>query len=182
MDRVVDAPVAAQREPVGDPLSGGDLDGGGAVVGGEVIPAGEAGDADDVADHGAGDDGADAEDLRHGGAAGLDRCGQLRTGLAQLDIEIAQVGQELAGEFVAGLGDGAGRGDLPEDAGGLAGADFLAEAARHQRAEHGVEPAGDLVAGPGQVPVPLRPHLQHHRVVIGGHLPDGPGTQRRDRH
>ena len=30
--------------------------------------------------------------------------------------------------------------------------------------------------------MPFGPHLQHRRVVIGGHLAAGPGPQRRDRH
>jgi hypothetical protein len=55
-------------------------------------------------------------------------------------------------------------------------------AAGDQVAEHGVQPAGDLVTQPGQVPVTLGPHLQHRRVVLGGHLAAGPGPQRRDRH
>jgi len=37
--------------------------------------------------------------------------------LEQLGIEVTQVGQELAGELVAGLGDGPGRRDLPEGPG-----------------------------------------------------------------
>ena len=45
-----------------------------------------------------------------------------------------------------------------------------------------MQPAGDLVTQPGQVPVPLGPHLQHRRVVLGDHLAAGPGPQRRDRH
>jgi hypothetical protein len=45
-----------------------------------------------------------------------------------------------------------------------------------------VEPARDLIAVPGQVTVALGPDLQHRGVVISGHLPTGPGPQRRDRH
>ena len=52
MDGVVDAPVAAQRQPVGLAVPGGHLDRGGAVVGGEVVAAGEPGHGDDVADDG----------------------------------------------------------------------------------------------------------------------------------
>ena len=51
----------------------------------------------------------------------------------------------------------------------------------HQLAEHRVKPAGDLVTGPGQVPVPLGPHLQHRRVILGHHLAPGLRPQRRDR-
>ncbi len=182
VDGVVDAPVAAQRQPAGDPPSGGHLDGGGAVAGGETVAAGEPRDVASVADHGAGDDRAHAEDLGDGGAAGPDRCGQLLPGLAPLGIEVAQVIEELAGELTAGLGNGAGRRDRSQDAGGLACGDFLAEAARQQLAQHGVEPAGDLVAGPRQVPVPLGPHLQNRGVIAGCHLPPGLGAQRRDGH
>ena len=55
-------------------------------------------------------------------------------------------------------------------------------AAGDQVAEHGVQPAGDLVAGPGQVAVPLSPHLQYRPVVIGDHLAADRGPQRRDRY
>jgi hypothetical protein len=113
-----------------------------------VIPAGEPGDVASVADHRAGDDRAHAEDLGEGSVARPDRCGQLLLGLAELGIEVAQVLEELAGELAAGLGDGAGRCDRSQDAGGLACGDFLAEAAGDQLAQHGVEPAGDLIAGP----------------------------------
>ena len=44
-----------------------------------------------------------------------------------------------------------------------------------------LQPAGDLVARPGQVAVALGPHFQHCRVVLSGHLPPGPGSQRRRR-
>ena len=60
--------------------------------------------------------------------------------------------------------------------------DLLRVTAGDQVAEHGVQPAGDLVTQPGQVPVPLGPHLQHRPVVLSGHLLAGPGPQRRDRH
>ena len=32
-----------------------------------------------------------------------------------------------------------------------------------------MQPAGDLVAGPGKITMPLRPDLQHHGVVVGEH-------------
>jgi hypothetical protein len=102
VDRVVDAPVAAQRQAVDLPVPGGHLDRGGAVIGGEVIAAGEAGQVADVTDNGAGDHGADAEDLREGGAGVLDRGGQLLAAVAQLGVQAAQVGQELGGELGAG--------------------------------------------------------------------------------
>jgi hypothetical protein len=68
-----------------------------------------------------------------------------------------------------------------QDAGGLRRGDLLADAAGHQLAQHRVQPAGDLVAGPAQVPVPLSPHLQHCRVVLGPHQRAGRRPQRRDR-
>src|ERR1039457_6342068 len=46
-----------------------------------------------------------------------------------------------------------------------------AEAAGDGFAQHRREPAGGLVAGPGQVTVPLGPPLQHGAVVIGGYFP-----------
>ena len=53
------------------------------------------------------------------------------------------------------------------DVGGLACADLVAEAARHQVAQHGIEAAGGLGAGPARAPAVLGPHLQHRRVSLG---------------
>src|SRR5690348_18388905 len=61
MDGMVEAPVAAQRQPVNLPLPRGHPGRGGAVAGGEMVPAGEPGHGDDVADDGGGDDRPDAE-------------------------------------------------------------------------------------------------------------------------
>jgi hypothetical protein len=58
--------------------------------------------------------------------------------------------------------------------------DLLGHAAGHQLAQHGVEPARNLVLRPAQVPVPPRPYPQHRRVIIGCHRAAGPGAQRRD--
>src|SRR5215472_11736925 len=60
---------------------------------------------------------------------------------------------------------GARWGNLLEEAGGLAGADLLADPAGHQVAHHRMQPAGGLVAQAGQVTMPLGPHLQHGGVV-----------------
>jgi hypothetical protein len=136
-----------------------------------VVSAGEACDITGVADYGAGDDRADTEDLGERGPARPDRRGQLLLRLAQLGIEAAQVTEELPGKLAAGLRDHAGRRDRIQDAGGLACGDFLAEASGHQFAQHRVQTAGDLVAGPGQIPVPFGPHLQHRGVVLGDHRP-----------
>jgi hypothetical protein len=102
VDRMVDAPVAAQGQPVDLPVSRGHFDRCGAVIGGEVIAAREAGHVADVADDGPGNHGADAEDLREAGAGGPDRGGQLLPGPAQLGIQVAQIGQELGGELGPG--------------------------------------------------------------------------------
>src|SRR5262249_27780162 len=53
--------------------------------------------------------------------------------LAQLGIEAAEAGEELAGQLTARRGDRIRGADLPEEAGGLPGADLLADAAGHQR-------------------------------------------------
>ena len=132
VDRVVDAAVAAQREPVDLAVPGGHLDRGGAVIGGEVIAAGEAGHVGDVADDGAGDDRADAEHLGEGGARDLDRGSELLAGAAQLGIQAAHVLEELSGKLGAGHLDGTGRGGLPEDPGGLNCGDLLGDAAGDQ--------------------------------------------------
>jgi hypothetical protein len=44
-----------------------------------------------------------------------------------------------------------------------------------------VQPAGDLVAGPGQITMPLRPDLEHHGVTVGDHWTLSLGTQSRHR-
>jgi hypothetical protein len=46
--------------------------------------------------------------------------------------------------------------------------------------QHRVQPAGDLGAGPAQVPVPPGPDLQHRRVIIGPDRQAGSRAQRRD--
>ena len=84
--------------------------------------------------------------------------------------------EELGGELAAGRGDGPGRRDRFQDAGGLSCGDLLGDAAGDQLAQHGVQPAGDLGAGPAQVPVALGPHLQHRRVVVGLRPPAGPAS------
>jgi hypothetical protein len=66
-----------------------------------VVPAGEPEHLAHVADHGAGDDRADAEQAGQAGARGPDRGGQLLVGVAQLGVEAADVGQELAGQLAA---------------------------------------------------------------------------------
>jgi hypothetical protein len=63
-----------------------------------------------------------------------------------------------------------GRGDLPR------------VTARDQVATHHMQATGGLVAGPGQVPVPLGPDLQHGGVVLSDHWALGLGAKRRDRH
>ena len=57
-------------------------------------------------------------------------------------------------------------------------ADLPANTAVHQIAQHRVQPAGGLVAGPGQIPVPPGPYLQHHGMTLGGYRARGPGPQR----
>jgi hypothetical protein len=96
-------------------------------------------------------------------------------------IDVAKVGQELGGELGSGqLGDTRRR-DLLQDPGGLSCGDLLRVTAGDQVAQHRVQPAGNLVASPAQVTVPLGPHLQHRRVVIGAHLAPGCRPQCRDR-
>src|ERR1019366_3930421 len=76
-----------------------------------------------------------------------------------------------APDGVIGLQDTGHRncGDLPGDAAG------------DQIAEHGAEPAGDLIPGAPRVTVAPGPDLQHRRVIISGDRPRAPGAQRRDR-
>ena len=76
--------------------------------------------------------------------------GELLAGVAQLGIQAAHVLGKLRSELGAGHFNGAGRGGRPEDPGGLSCGDLLGDAAGDQVAEHGVQPAGDLVAKPGR--------------------------------
>jgi hypothetical protein len=92
------------------------------------------------------------------------------------------VGEELGGQLAARLDDRIRWPHLLKDPGGLAGADLPADPAGHQAGQHRVQPARGLVTGPGQVAVPLGPHLQHGGVVLGEHRAPGRGPQRRDRH
>ena len=116
VEGVVDAPVPAQRQAVDLAVPRRHLDRRGAVAGGEVIAAGEPGHVGDVADHGAGAGRAEPEDLGEAGARGPDGRGQLLLGIAELGIQVAQVLQELAGQFVVRRCDRAGRRDLLQDA------------------------------------------------------------------
>jgi hypothetical protein len=94
---------------------------------------------------------------------------------------VADVGQQLGGEVAARLGGRARRRDPAEDPGCVACGDLVRDPAGHQVAEHGVQPAGDLVAGPGKITMPLRPDLKHRGVVVGEHWALGLGAQCRHR-
>src|SRR5947207_4663614 len=76
VDGVIDAPVPAPRQPAGPAVPRRHLDGRGAVVSGEPVAAGEPGHLAGGADHGGGDDRADAEDFGQAGARFLDRRGE----------------------------------------------------------------------------------------------------------
>ena len=97
-----------------------------------MIPAGEPGHVGDVADHGAGIDRAEPEDVGEAGARGPDGRSQLLLGVAKLGIQASQVFQELAGQLAARGADWAGRRDLLQDAGGLSCGDLLGDAASDQ--------------------------------------------------
>jgi hypothetical protein len=66
--------------------------------------------------------------------------------------------------------------------GGVSRGDRLADAAQDQLAQHGVQPADELGAGPAEVTVTLGPHLQHRRVIIRPDLSDTSRAQRGDGH
>jgi len=95
---------------------------------------------------------------------------------------LIQVIDEGRGELAAGGRDRVRRSDRSEGLRGLACGDRLGDAAGDQLAQHGVQPADDLGAGPAQVPVALGPDLQYRGVIIGPGLPDPGRAQRRDRH
>ena len=90
-----------------------------------MVPAGEPGHGDDVADDGGGDDRPDAGHLGEAGAGCRDRGGRLLAGLAPLGVQVADAGQQLGGELAARLGHRAGQGRLPADPGGLPRGDLV---------------------------------------------------------
>ena len=147
-----------------------------------MVPAGEPGHGDHIADDGGGDDRPGAEDPGDAGAGCPGRGGQRLAGFAPLGIQAADAGQQLGGELAARLGNSARWPDLAEEPGGPACGDLRAGAAGNQPAHQRMGPAGGLVAGPGKIAVPFGPHLQHGGVVTGDHLPPGRGPQRRHRH
>ncbi len=61
------------------------------------------------------------------------------------------------------------------------GVDLVRDAAGDQVAQHGVQPAGHLCAGAGQVPVASRPQLHHRRVILDADLLRRRCPQRGDR-
>jgi hypothetical protein len=68
-----------------------------------VVPAGEPGHGDDIADDGGGDDRPGAEHLGDAGAGGRDLDGQLLAGFAPLGIQLTDADQQLGGELAARL-------------------------------------------------------------------------------
>jgi hypothetical protein len=90
-----------------------------------MVPAGEPGHGDDVADDGGGEDRPDAGHLGEAGAGCGDRGGRFLLGLAPLGVQVAGVGQQLGGELAARLGRRVGRGHLLADPGGLACGDLV---------------------------------------------------------
>lgn len=104
--------------------------------------------------------------LGQGRAGRPHRGGQLLPGLAELHVDLAQVGRQFFGKLQAGLLHGACGLSVLQDRSGLSCVDFLADPAGYQLAQRRLEPAGDLVAGPAQVPVPPGLDRQHRRVII----------------
>ena len=102
VDGMVEAPVAAPRQAEHLASPGGHLDRGGAVIGSEVITAGEATDVADVTDDDGGDDRTDPEHVGDGRLRRLDHRGDPGLGVAQLLVEVAQVGDELDSDGVSG--------------------------------------------------------------------------------
>src|SRR5258708_38938767 len=98
--------------------------------------------------------------------------------VAQLGIQAAQVLQERRGELAAGLGNGTRRRELIKDTSGLACGDLLADAAGNQLAQHRMQAAGDLVARPAQVTVPLGPLLRYRGYADTGRGGAGGGGDR----
>jgi hypothetical protein len=182
VDGVVDAPVAAQRQSAGLPVPGGRLDRGGAVIGGEVIASGEAATSVTSPMMVPATTGPAPKtwvrvvpETLTAAASFL----RVSRSWASRRRRSARKSAASSARAWATAPDGAACSRILAARGCR---DLLRKAAGDQVAEHGVPPAGNLVAGPAQVPVPLSPHLQHRRVVIGGHRAAGPGPQRRDRH
>jgi hypothetical protein len=136
VDGVVEPAVAARRQPAGLLLGREHMDRSSAVVGSEVVPGGEPGRGDDIADDRGGDHGTGFEHAGQGGAGGLDRGGRLLVHLAPLAVQMAHAGQQLGGELTARLAGRACGPDLGEDLFSPACGDFLGN------------PTGDQPAAP----------------------------------
>ena len=129
-----------------------------------------------VADHGGGDERADAEEAGQAGARCLDRDGEFLLRLADLGVQAALSSRSSAARSkraCPAAPDGVLRSRMR-----VAWAAVISSGTPpgDQLAEHGVEPARGLFLGPAQVPVPPGPDPQHRAVVIGGHQPPGLGA------
>src|SRR6266571_4081893 len=100
MDRVVELPVAAPRQPVNAVTPGADLDGGCAVVRGEVVTIREAADVAGLSDRDRGTDRTEPEHLRHRRSRRPDRVGETPFRGAHLLIDAAQILEMLEGQLV----------------------------------------------------------------------------------
>ena len=117
-----------------------------------MIPVRKAGHVAHVADGRGGDHRADPEQPGQAGP-GRPYCrSDLLPGLADRRVSTAQVLGELGGELPAGRLHRVGRRDRFQDAPGMACGDLLGHSAGDQLAQHLVQPAGHLGAGPAQIP------------------------------
>jgi len=145
-----------------------------------VIPAGEPGDVTGLADDDGGYDRANPEDLGRGGPGRRDRGREALPGVAHLLVDAAQVRGELAGEVAAGSCHRAIGLQLIEQPAGPSCGDLAGEPAGDQRAQHGMQPAGDLGPGAAQIAVAPGPDPHHRRVIFGADLSDRRRAQRGD--
>ena len=105
-----------------------------------MVPAAKAGHVADVADHGGGDDRADAEQPGQAGPGRGDGDGELLAGLPDPGIDAAQVIKEGRGQLAAGRLHRAFRPDRPQHPGGASRRDHLRDTAGDQLAQHRVQP------------------------------------------
>ncbi len=98
VDGVVEMAVAPLGEAMHGPFTRGELDGRSAVVGRLAIAVSEAADVSGVADHRAGVDGPDAEQVCETRALRSDRQADPAVGVGELGMEAADVGEELEGQ------------------------------------------------------------------------------------
>src|SRR6266545_6930947 len=114
MQRRVQLAVTAAREPVGDALTAGDLDGSDAGVTGERVGAGEPRRSTGATDETNAEHGADPVDLDEAAGVLVERRGHPLSGRPESLVERPDVAYEVPGDVLAGPLGRCGRSHGPQ--------------------------------------------------------------------